>query len=82
MSDTGWRVMPEDEKIKLAQEAKVIGQVLARIRSMTVNVIEGRRSVCVKILIPKLKFVCVGGEGIQSAMNQGKQPAVKIRPEV
>ena len=80
MSDTGWRVMPEDEKIKLAQEAKVIGQVLARIRS--INVIEGRRSVCVKILIPKLKFVCVGGEGIQSAMNQGKQPAVKIRPEV
>ena len=44
--------------------------------------IEGRRSVCVKFLIPKLKFVCVGGEGIQSAMNQGKQPALKIRPEV
>ena len=31
---TGWRVMPEDEKIKLAQESKVIGQVLGRIRSM------------------------------------------------
>ena len=80
MSDTGWRVMPEDEKIKLAQEAKVIGQVLARIRSMWSK--EGEAYVCVKILIPKLKFVCVGGEGIQSAMNQGKQPALKIRPEV
>ena len=30
--------------------------------------------------MPKLKFVCVGGERIQSAMNQGKQPALKIRP--
>ena len=33
-TDTGWRVMPEDEKIKLAQESEVIGQVLGRIRSM------------------------------------------------
>ena len=29
--------MPEDEKIKLAQEADVIGQVLGRIRSMFLN---------------------------------------------
>ena len=58
--NTGWRVMPEDEKIKLGQEAKVIGQVLARIRSMWLK--EG------EALVYKL-CVCVCGERVQSAME-------------
>ena len=30
--NAGWRVMPEDEKIKLVQESEAIGQVLQKIR--------------------------------------------------
>ena len=30
--NAGWRVMPEDEKIKLVQESEAIGQVLEKIR--------------------------------------------------
>ena len=30
--NAGWRVMPEDEKIKLVHESEAIGQVLEKIR--------------------------------------------------
>ena len=35
--NAGWRVMPEDEKIKLVQESEAIGQVLEKIRWQSGN---------------------------------------------